>query len=362
MNVDHRLWPGKGHPLPDAEHTWHPATFHCLDVMACAIGLMEAAPARMQRLATLYSIPQATLERTFAFLIAMHDIGKLSAKFCSDIGHSLPVGAGNGRRTHLRHWEISYLLLIGKLDEAVEAAIGCSDEFARDRLYIAVSGHHGQPPSDTDEFSFADTVGVEAALAFVGDIRQLLSDAPPLNIKQTEAAKLSWTLAGLTVVADWLGSNQHWFPYTAPSVSMDNYWASARERAANAIKRSGLYGSIRSSEPGIRSLFDIREPRPMQIAVADCQIPEGPSLAIIEDATGSGKTEAAIVLAQRFMAMGKGEGIYVALPTMATANAMFDRLGTSYRRLFDEGEQPSLALAHGHRGMNPLHGQRSRTC
>ena len=87
----------------------------------------------------------------------------------------------------------------------------------------------------------------------------------------------------------------------------------------------------------------------MQRAAEECDLPPGPTLAIVEDVTGSGKTEAAIALAQRFMAAGKGEGIYVALPTMATANAMFGRLGDSYRRLFAEEETPSLALAHGQR-------------
>ncbi len=39
--------------------------------------------------------------------------------------------------------------------------------------------------------------------------------------------------------------------------------------------------------------------------------------------------------------------MFLALPTMATANAMYRRMGESYRRLFAEGTAPSLALAHG---------------
>jgi CRISPR-associated endonuclease/helicase Cas3 len=43
----------------------------------------------------------------------------------------------------------------------------------------------------------------------------------------------------------------------------------------------------------------------------------------------------------------------MALPTMATANAMFDRLAASYSALFAPDARPSLALAHGRAVLNP---------
>ena len=58
------------------------------------------------------------------------------------------------------------------------------------------------------------------------------------------------------------------------------------------------------------------------------------------------------MLAHRLMSSGRADGIYVALPTMATANAMFDRLARTYRRLFGSRAEPSIALAHGARGMH----------
>src|SRR5262249_39719522 len=80
-------------------------------------------------------------------------------------------------------------------------------------------------------------------------------------------------------------------------------------------------------------------------------LPEGPLLFIIEDMTGSGKTEAAVVLSHRLMLAGRAKGLYVALPTMATANAMFTRLASSYRPLFDETRPPSIVLTHGRRDL-----------
>ena len=83
----------------------------------------------------------------------------------------------------------------------------------------------------------------------------------------------------------------------------------------------------------------------MQRAAKDIDLPDEPTLVLIEDETGSGKTEAALILAQRMMQAGKGHGLFFALPTMATANAMFDRAADLVSRMFET--PPSLALAHG---------------
>ncbi len=308
---------------------------------------------RMQRVAKIHSLDLHSLERVFALLIGLHDVGKLSEKFASDIGHPPPASRPGSRRSHLRHWQISHALMIEALDEPIQEIIGVHRRQARWQLYAAVSGHHGSPPDHGDLEGFADLAGLDAAISFLDDLDSLLPTAERLPLKKTkEAARLGWTLAGLTVVADWIGSNQLWFPYTSPATSIADYWTDAQQRAEQAVTQAGLRCSKLSKQTGLKPLFGISVARPMQACADGAELPEGPILEIIEDVTGSGKTEAALVLAQRMMSAGKGEGIYVALPTMATANAMFGRLGQSYRHLFDDTERPSLALAHGHRLLN----------
>jgi CRISPR-associated endonuclease/helicase Cas3 len=51
------------------------------------------------------------------------------------------------------------------------------------------------------------------------------------------------------------------------------------------------------------------------------------------------------------MASGRADGLFFALPTMATANAMYGRLENAYRRLFALGATPSLVLSHGRRSL-----------
>jgi CRISPR-associated endonuclease/helicase Cas3 len=47
---------------------------------------------------------------------------------------------------------------------------------------------------------------------------------------------------------------------------------------------------------------DVRLPSPVQVFAETVPLTDGPSLTIIEDVTGSGKTEAALTLAHRLMA------------------------------------------------------------
>ncbi len=87
----------------------------------------------------------------------------------------------------------------------------------------------------------------------------------------------------------------------------------------------------------------------MQERVADLPLSPGPKLFIIEESTGGGKTEAALALAQRIMQGGEAETVFMALPTMATANALYLRLRDYVGKFFAPGRTPSLGLAHSQR-------------
>jgi CRISPR-associated endonuclease/helicase Cas3 len=85
----------------------------------------------------------------------------------------------------------------------------------------------------------------------------------------------------------------------------------------------------------------------LQQWAANVPLGDQPQLHLLEDVTGAGKTEAALMLTHRLLANGQAGGFYVALPTMATANAMYARVAASYRRLFTD--PASLVLASSQR-------------
>ena len=162
-------------------------------------------------------------------------------------------------------------------------------------------------------------------------------------------------LNGLVTTADWVASDLSCFPPPErfpplEPFDAENYWCEARRNARKAIRAKGLapLSSAHLNWPALGLASNGL--RPMQEAVDAIEIAEGPNLFIVEDMTGAGKTEAALKLASRLMLAGKGEGVYFALPTMATANAMFGRLRQSYQAFFVTGAmkgEPSLVLAHG---------------
>lgn len=317
-------WPGKS-PKEDGAPC-HPAAYHMLDVAACAEGLLNAA-------AQEFTPAQ---QSALCLLVALHDLGKINPRFRDMLTTGAPQGLW-------RHWQVSQAYL---QDEAIEDALTerlCCSRHALRPLAAAIAGHHGQPACITAKDGIVERAGKEAlqdALDCVRAFCALWPDASLEGLTSTKAKALSWWLSGLTVAADWIGSNMAWFAPCLPEHTLEAYWPLARAKARQALNATGIL----PPPPARAALFDFAL-RPMQQAAATIPLRDGPVLAFIEDETGAGKTEAALILAQRMLTEGKGQGLFFALPTMATSDAMFARLRTCVARLFHG--PPSLALAHG---------------
>lgn len=278
----------------------------------------------------------------FCLLIALHDLGKIGNVFRD----MLLSGAAQDRR----HWEVTEAWLRDpEIEEILLNRLGGGFHSLRP-LVSAIAGHHGRPPRAVEYAwkQMRDRAGAEAradATAFVRACLDLWPEAKLEEMRQREAKTLTWFLAGVTTVADWVGSNADWFPPTAAGPALADYLDAARRRAPDALRAAGLMPPAPQAAP----LFDFAL-RPMQQAARDIALPQGPMLAVIEDETGAGKTEAAFILAQRMLLAGKGQGVYVALPTMATADAMFRRARKVVSGFFRT--PPSLTLAHGRAGLS----------
>ena len=337
-----RDWPGKSNPAGE-----HPAIWHMLDVAACAERLIDDH--------RVFAALPTAWRRALVVLAALHDVGKISETFRAVIRE--------GRPGAYRHWKLSDVLLTGPLDSFLGSAFG-SDPYARGELYAAASGHHGGPERSNDRRERArrnKAIGAEAEKAakqWALLLLELLPGGSLEGLDQPVARRLSWALSGLTVAADWLASNVEWFPPAAPGVTPTDYLKCARLRAVHAVAQAGLDSVMTATGKDARTLTGLVTLRPMQVAAETAVLPDGPVLALVEDMTGTGKTEAALILAYRMMASGRARGLFFALPTMATANAMFGRMTTAAARLFTA--PPSLTLAHGraalHEGFRALVG------
>ena len=353
---------GKARPLDsDRRPQWHPLPYHCLDVAAVGEALMTRHRGLRQSLLDLLGLPSEDFIPVLCFLLCLHDIGKFAKKFQAKVPALYPGCLGDDPASVPDRYDhgAGGLRLFDADDGLFHLPSGPSHRVWR-LLVSAVVGHHGAPPQPVigenrvtlrPDFGKA---GIEAADMFVQQTRDLLAlpqALPPLEREGVRRA--SFALAGLAVLADWIGSKQEWFPYCEPIQDLQAYWNHAREQAKGAVEASGVLPAESSNHLDYGALIGAdATPTPMQDWAKCVELPDGAALFMIEDETGSGKTEAALMLAHRLMASGQADGLYVALPTMATANAMFDRLAVAYRQLFSAGAFPSIALAHGGRDMH----------
>jgi CRISPR-associated endonuclease/helicase Cas3 len=129
---------------------------------------------------------------------------------------------------------------------------------------------------------------------------------------------------------------------------LGKYWEYAQSQAAEALAHSGVLPSTIGKGRSLKDLFQkIQEASPLQQWAVSVYIPQAPQIYLLEDVTGAGKTEAAMMLAYRLMEQCLAEGFFIGLPTMATANAMYKRVAEVYQKLF--AGNANLVLAHGHK-------------
>jgi len=163
-------------------------------------------------------------------------------------------------------------------------------------------------------------------------------------------------VAGLTSVADWIASNEDCFDY-CPVVGDRPVYAEATARqATKALQKLGWTGwQPPSASKAITGLFGFIDPdgiRPLQAAAGDIadRLVE-PGMVFIEAPTGEGKTEAAMLLADRWAVNLQQQGCYFALPTQATSNQMFRRVKDFLAHRYDR-DVVNLQLLHGHSALS----------
>lgn len=351
---------------------YHLLPWHSLDVAACGWQMVMSNHFHAADIFTELGFSREEAARWFAWVLGIHDIGKFARGFqqLSTEKHPALVPAVTGKIYSERHDSLGYWLwhdfLLPRWEDGVSEAIpACEQKKAAKRALDCwlniTTGHHGKPPLDVPgikgnlAFTEDDKISAEHWLS---DLSSLLgiNSLPECFSDKSWREKLkqqSWLLAGLTVLADWQGSNQTHFPLCSKVMPLHEYWDIAQSQAKQAFIELPSPSEVCAFHSHQKLFPFIEELTPLQQKAVDADISApGPQLLVLEDVTGAGKTEAALILAHRLMSAGKGDSLYVGLPTMATSNAMFRRLSLAYRALFAQNALPSLVLAHGARHMS----------
>ncbi|EMD9273842.1 CRISPR-associated helicase/endonuclease Cas3 [Cronobacter malonaticus] len=344
---------------------YHLLQWHSLDVAACGyVMVMENHFNAASLFAALGIDDRETAATFFAWLLCWHDIGKFARLFQQQYRcDALACGLRDVSDSRHHHTVTGTWLWQNHLGDCVAQGMTgplSARERKRvlDRWMPAIIGHHGKPVTCENCHNDFLPEDIAAARAFAGAVNTLFPSVAlsPLwkddNWRETFPAK-SWLVSALTVLADWTGSANLHFPWVAQAMPFEAYWARAVKQAQRALRLLPPASDVAPFN-GIETLFPfITRPTPLQQKALEMDIhARGPHLIILEDVTGAGKTEAALVLAHRLMAAGQARGLYIGLPTMATANAMYARMSQAWLRLYREGSHPSLVLAHSARKLS----------
>lgn len=341
---------------------WHPLILHLLDVAASADAILAREPeTSRQRLAATLGLTWKNARGWLLLVIACHDLGKacpgFQAKWPQLLG-SLGLNLPKSPNTEVNHAFVSQIALTDLLRD-----MGWPDELA-ELTADAVGCHHGSRASENAKDNAAAEIHVgrgerleavrrdwtQARGSLVDALKDILKPGTPPT-KQRLTGPDFMLLSGLTSFADWIGSNEEWFPFGTPSDCDDllGWFQKRRALADKALDAMGWLARIPLAQEtkSFSQTFGF-EPRPLQHAVANALADlRGPAILLVEAPMGEGKTEAAFFAHLELQRRFGHRGLYVALPTKATGNAMFKR---TLKFLRDQGMNRTLDLQLLHGG------------
>lgn len=336
--------------------TWHPLVCHLVDaaMVARALWRRTAQPSLRERLSRGLNADPEIAGRWIATLVGLHDLGKASPPFQA----KWPETESRLQEAGLRFRPVASPAHHGVVTAVVLKEFLVARGFPAGTaavLALAVGGHHGVfPPAERriglGPLHIGDTAWAECRLRLCEALLNLLEADVSLPARATDPGNSALVLlAGFTSVADWIASAEELFPYHGEIRDMDAYATLSARRAEEALDRVGWRSPQDYPSLSFRQAFpNIATPNQMQRSVVSLAPRlDGPCLVLVEAPMGQGKTEAALWLAHY---LGREEGLrgaYVALPSEATSNQMFDRVLEFLGTVFPD-ERVNLQLVHGH--------------
>ena len=264
---------------------------------------------------------------------ASHDIGKISPTFQKKILQS--TGAYNSE---------AYPML-SDINPALEKNWGGHPGVSQVALEAAgvgayipeIEGQHHGYSSQVDLYRADAEVfgGARWQRERLDTLEQLgkVFDSGWPHIKSVEEARL---LAGLTTVADWIGSGS----------SFDDPEQPWEELVAAAVDKAGFIPPNYKAQLSFAEVFGSGyTPYPVQQQFID--LVDSPGIYTLEAPMGMGKTEAALYAAYQLLCDRQACGVYFALPTQLTSYKIFERFQAFLKVILADDCRHRSLLLHG---------------
>lgn len=302
---------------------------HCLIVGELARALLKRLPARIR-------------EKLFppgsALIAAVHDVGKVSPTFFLKIQKAVSGGDSSGLKDLEPYFGLDERQWGGHAGVSALALIAAT---GRQDLGIIAGQHHGYTPDIGLQDATAAKFGGEAWQQQRAHLIEALMQALQENWPQIAGIAQLRTLAGLTSVADWIGSgdffehpHQPWQPQIERALDHAGY-------IPPEVRRGLAFGDIFKDQNG-KPLT----PNDSQTVLQRQCLTSG--VYILEAPMGLGKTEAALYAAYQALDRGEAHGVYFALPTQLTSNKIHERFEHFLQAILEDGSPHKRALLlHG---------------
>ena len=338
------------------------------------------------------------------FIGAIHDIGKATPAF------QIQRGFQNSEDLDLLLMEkleregfsgIKDLELTdrGKTPHAYAGEVICRLAGINRGIASIIGAHHGVPMKE----NYSLTSYVEA---YTANFYQEEKEDSPIykKWKATQEELLSWALeicgyknvedlprcpkptqlllSGLLIMADWIASNEEYFPLFSLQNEVDHELEDATVNQEDK-KKEETQISERVESAWLKwtqnqtweatQFFDAKQayqisfhfmPRDFQEKVfTEIAGAEDIGLVILEAPMGCGKTEAALMTAEQLAGKQQCAGVFFGLPTQASSNGIFPRVESWVDSLGQENQEKlSLRLSHGKAALNEEFQSLSRNC
>ena len=338
------------------------------------------------------------------FIGAIHDIGKATPAFqvqrgfqnSEDLDLLLMEKLEQEGFSGIKDLELTDR---GKTPHAYAGEVICRLAGINRGIASIIGAHHGVPMKE----NYSLTSFVEA---YTANFYQEEKEDSPIckKWKATQEELLSWALescgyknvedlprcpkptqlllSGLLIMADWIASNEEYFPLFSLQNEVDHELDDATVNQEDK-KKEEIQISERVESAWLKwtqnqtweatQLFDAKQayqnsfhfmPRDFQEKVfTEIAGAEDIGLVILEAPMGCGKTEAALMTAEQLAGKQQCAGVFFGLPTQASSNGIFPRVESWVDSLGQENQEKlSLRLSHGKAALNEEFQSLSRNC
>ncbi|MDD7305345.1 MAG: CRISPR-associated helicase Cas3' [Peptoniphilaceae bacterium] len=380
MEMSKYLWAKK--EVGEVSNKWLSLYQHLIDTRDIGALLWENWLSQGQKFRIseeLGFFDQDDSKKLFTFLCQIHDLGKATYNFqttktnfsTEDLEYSLMEKL---RMAGFRDFDKSLSFAEKTFHALAGQMILVWNGFGEDLASI-VGSHHGKPPSKSQIIQQKSLISnyykvenpedldyklwkkvqeeiIESALIDNGF--ENLKDLPPIP-KNTQII-----LSALLIMADWIASNNNYFPLInideAEVINKDSRPIKAYEKWATSTTWQAEDVFDIENNLG-ENIFKIRfgfSPRQAQEKFEKVIYnTSAPGIFIFEAPMGMGKTESALIGVEELAYKTNRSGLFFGLPTQATSNAIFPRIEDWLEKIdADLDKKHGIRLAHGKASLN----------